>query len=126
MVGGCASQRRAGPQARDRLNRRCRGRRRPHPRGPGWASGVGQHEPMSTALVLAGGGVTGIAWETGVLAGLRDEGVDVVSGVRLVVGTSAGSTVGAQVLGGADLDDLVAAQLADVHHEMPRNLTSPS
>ncbi|MCU1401649.1 MAG: hypothetical protein JWN62_4758, partial [Acidimicrobiales bacterium] len=31
---------------------------------------------MSRALVLGGGGVAGIAWETGVLVGLADEGVD--------------------------------------------------
>mgnify|MGYP006202287807 CR=1 FL=1 len=31
---------------------------------------------MTRALVLGGGGVVGIAWETGVLKGLRDGGVD--------------------------------------------------
>jgi NTE family protein len=62
------------------------------------------------ALVLGGGGVVGIAWETGVIVGLRDGGVDVTN-ADLVVGTSAGSTVGAQVAAGRDLDDLLAAQL---------------
>ena len=46
-----------------------------------------------TALVLGGGGITGIAWEIGVLAGLAEAGVD-LSGADLVVGTSAGSVVG--------------------------------
>ena len=72
--------------------------------------------------MLAGGGVTGIAWELGVLLGLRDEGVDVVGGADVVIGTSAGSTVGAQVLSGAALDELYAAQLADEHHELTPEL----
>ena len=65
---------------------------------------------MQKALVLAGGGVTGIAWETGVLLGFRDEGVDVAAHADLVVGTSAGSTVAAQILSDTDLAELDAAQ----------------
>lgn len=57
------------------------------------------------ALVLGGGGVAGIAWETGVLTGLADGGVD-ASGADLVVGTSAGSTVAAQITSGVSLEDL--------------------
>lgn len=72
---------------------------------------------MTTALVLAGGGVAGIAWETGVLLGLRDVGVDLTS-PDLVVGTSAGSTVGAQVLSGIDLEELFARQVASEHQEL--------
>ena len=63
------------------------------------------------ALVLGGGGITGIAWEIGLLLGLRERGVD-LTGADLVVGTSAGSVVGAQLLGGTDLEELYAAQLA--------------
>lgn len=73
---------------------------------------------MTQALVLAGGGVTGIAWETGVLLGLRDQGIDVVGDVDLVVGTSAGSTVGAQILSGHDLAELYELQLSDAHDEI--------
>jgi NTE family protein len=62
------------------------------------------------ALVLGGGGVVGIAWETGVLVGLREGGIDVTD-ADLVVGTSAGSTVGAQVAAGRNLDELLATQL---------------
>ncbi|MCU1592975.1 MAG: patatin [Frankiales bacterium] len=72
---------------------------------------------MSTALVLAGGGVAGIAWETGVLLGLRDEGVDLTR-PDLLVGTSAGSTVGAQLLSGTDLEELHARQLSPDHQEL--------
>ncbi|WP_029431547.1 patatin-like phospholipase family protein [Blastococcus sp. URHD0036] len=63
-----------------------------------------------TALVLGGGGITGIAWEIGLLAGLAEAGVD-LSGADLVVGTSAGSVVGAQVTSGAGLEELYARQL---------------
>ncbi len=63
------------------------------------------------ALVLGGGGVTGIAWETGVLAGLAEAGVDLGT-ADVVVGTSAGSVVGAQLRGGAALATLYATQLA--------------
>ncbi|WP_067974116.1 patatin-like phospholipase family protein [Nocardiopsis trehalosi] len=78
---------------------------------------------MRTALVLGGGGITGIAWELGLLAGLRGAGLD-LTGADLVVGTSAGSVVGAQATSGADLDDLYARQLRPPRGEaaarMPR------
>ncbi|GAB3349690.1 patatin-like phospholipase family protein [Modestobacter lapidis] len=63
-----------------------------------------------TALVLGGGGITGIAWETGVVAGLADAGVDLTT-ADLVVGTSAGSVVGAQLTTGTPVEDLFAGQL---------------
>jgi NTE family protein len=62
------------------------------------------------ALVLGGGGIAGIAWETGVLAGLAEQGVD-VTGADLVIGTSAGSAVAAQVTSGAPLEGLLARQV---------------
>lgn len=65
-----------------------------------------------TALVLGGGGITGIAWEIGMLVGLAEAGVDLTS-ADLVVGTSAGSVVGAQILSGVSLQDLYAEQLKD-------------
>jgi NTE family protein len=63
-----------------------------------------------TALVLGGGGITGIAWEIGLLAGLAEAGVDLTT-ADLVVGTSAGSVVGAQVTAGADLEAMFGRQL---------------
>jgi NTE family protein len=63
------------------------------------------------ALVLGGGGVTGVAWELGILAGLADAGLDLTD-ADLVVGTSAGSVVAAQVTGGTDLAVLYERQLA--------------
>lgn len=63
-----------------------------------------------TALVLGGGGITGIAWELGILTGLAEAGVDLTD-ADVVVGTSAGSVVGAQVANDVALADLYAAQL---------------
>lgn len=77
---------------------------------------------MTTALVLAGGGVTGIAWEIGVLRALRERGADLVADADVIIGTSAGSTVGAQVATGRDLDDLFEQQLDEVHHEISPRL----
>lgn len=65
---------------------------------------------MATALVLAGGGLTGIAWEIGVLLGLREQGFDIVRDADLIIGTSAGSVVGTQLSQGRDLADLFARQ----------------
>ena len=61
--------------------------------------------------MLGGGGVTGVAWELGILAGLAQQGVD-LSQADLVVGTSAGSVVGAQLTSGVSVGELYAAQLA--------------
>ncbi|MFC8228417.1 patatin-like phospholipase family protein [Streptomyces sp. NPDC057287] len=65
-----------------------------------------------TALVLGAGGVTGTAWESGILHGLAKAGVD-LSTADLIVGTSAGAIVGAQLaFGPAGVDDLYERQLA--------------
>ena len=65
---------------------------------------------MNVGLILGGGGVVGIAWEVGVMAGLREHaGFDPLA-MSLIVGTSAGSVAGAQVALGHDLDELVARQ----------------
>lgn len=65
---------------------------------------------MSDALVLGGGGIAGIAWITGLLAGMADAGGDATA-VDLIVGTSAGATVAAQIGSGEDLDLLFARQV---------------
>lgn len=65
---------------------------------------------MTEALVLGGGGVAGIAWITGLLAGLADAGQDVTQ-ADLIVGTSAGSTVAAQLGSGLSLEELYARQV---------------
>ncbi|MGW4521581.1 patatin-like phospholipase family protein [Amycolatopsis sp. NPDC004378] len=69
------------------------------------------------ALVLGGGGVAGIAWTTGVLTGLAEHGQD-LTGADLLVGTSAGAAVAAQVTSGVPLDELFARQ-ADPARQTP-------
>ncbi len=81
---------------------------------------MGEHG--RTALVLGGGGITGIAWELGILAGLAEEGVDLTD-ADIVVGTSAGSVVGAQVTNGVPLKDLYAAQLEPADAEIGGRLS---
>jgi NTE family protein len=65
---------------------------------------------VTNALVLGGGGVAGVAWMTGLLAGLADVGKDVTD-ADLVVGTSAGSVIAAQLGSGLSLDELYARQV---------------
>ena len=74
------------------------------------------------ALVLGGGGVTGVAWELGILKGLADAGVD-LSAADLVVGTSAGSVVGAQITSGRTLDDFYKTQLEPPDQEIGAKLS---
>jgi NTE family protein len=67
------------------------------------------------ALVLAGGGIAGIAWEVGVLLGIEEQ--QPAAAARLFaadstfVGTSAGSVVASQVAGGVPLRTLFEQQL---------------
>ncbi|MCC9309736.1 patatin-like phospholipase family protein [Kitasatospora sp. RB6PN24] len=66
---------------------------------------------MSTrALVLGGGGIAGIAWLNGIVTGLADRGLDVRQADQ-VIGTSAGSTVGAQLLSGLSYAELFHRQV---------------
>ncbi|WP_435581780.1 patatin-like phospholipase family protein [Amycolatopsis thermoflava] len=65
---------------------------------------------MTRALVLGGGGVAGIAWQTGLLHGLSESGVDVLGADRFI-GTSAGSTVAAQITSGTSLAELFRRQV---------------
>ena len=75
------------------------------------ATGRAGH-PTRRALVLAGGGAAGNAWELGLVAGLSDCGVDVTN-ADLVIGTSAGATVAAQITSGTEVSDLYAAILEE-------------
>ncbi|MEU4473839.1 patatin-like phospholipase family protein [Micromonospora sp. NPDC023888] len=71
--------------------------------------------------VLGGGGVTGIAWEVGVLAGLADEGVTVTP-EAVLIGTSSGAVVGAQIASGTSLGELYERQRQGVAHETSTGL----
>jgi NTE family protein len=61
-------------------------------------------------LVLGGAGSAGNAWEIGVVAGLFDAGMDLTE-ADLIIGTSAGATVAAQITT-APPSELLAAILA--------------
>lgn len=71
--------------------------------------------------MLAGGGLAGIAWETGILQGIADEAPDAALALLdsdVLLGTSAGSTVAAQLGSGTALDALFEAQVAADTHEI--------
>lgn len=73
------------------------------------------------ALVLAGGGLAGIAWETGVLLGIADESpaaARLLLDSDVLVGTSAGSAVAAQISSGTSLDALFDRQIAEQSAEL--------
>ena len=78
---------------------------------------------MSRALVLGGGGPVGIAWESGLVAGLAQAGVDLGT-ADFTMGTSAGSFVGARLALGADrktFADLIVADRIPGDEERPRS-----
>jgi len=75
-------------------------------------------EDSGRALVLGGGGSTGNAWLIGVLTGLAEAGLDVTN-ADSVIGTSAGSTAGAQIAG-ATPAELYAAVLDAPLQQRPR------
>jgi NTE family protein len=70
------------------------------------------------ALVLAGGGLAGIAWETGILRGIADESPKALRESDVLIGTSAGSTVAAQLGSGLGLDALFDRQTAPSSAEL--------
>jgi NTE family protein len=67
---------------------------------------------MTRALVLGGGGPVGIAWESGLVAGLAQAGVDLGT-ADFTMGTSAGSFVGARLALGADRKTFADPIMAD-------------
>ncbi len=76
---------------------------------------------VKRGLVLGGGGVAGIAWELGVIRGVADVLPELARALReadVVVGTSAGSAVAAQITSDAGLATLYAAQLSKESKEI--------
>ncbi|GGQ52588.1 patatin-like phospholipase family protein [Kitasatospora griseola] len=71
-------------------------------------------------LVLGGGGLAGIAWETGLLHGLAEAGLDLPGTADHILGTSAGATVGGQLASGLPLAELHLRQTdpARQNHEI--------
>jgi NTE family protein len=74
------------------------------------------------ALVLGGGGVAGIAWTTGLLFGLSEQGVH-LRDAELIVGTSAGAAVAAQLGSSLSLEELFQRQ---VHPALQTREITPS
>ncbi|QHC59147.1 patatin-like phospholipase family protein [Rathayibacter sp. VKM Ac-2760] len=77
---------------------------------------------MPGALVLAGGGLAGIAWELGIVRGLSDASP---AAARLLldpsttlIGTSAGSAVASQLSTSVGLDEAYASQLREESSEI--------
>lgn len=75
---------------------------------------------MSRALVLGGGGPVGIAWECGLISGLAQGGVDLAA-ADFILGTSAGSFVGARLAMG----DAAAALAEPILAEAARAEAAP-
>ncbi len=72
-------------------------------------------------LVLAGGGLAGIAWEIGILRGIEDESAETARTLLdsdAIVGTSAGSAVAAQLGSGLSLDELYERQIKGMSKEI--------
>jgi NTE family protein len=67
----------------------------------------------SRALVLGGGGLAGIAWELALLIELTERGLFEAADADLVIGTSAGSVIGAVLTTGLDLRELLESQIDD-------------
>jgi NTE family protein len=90
-----------------------------HIRAPDGIVPMTRHGPaggtaVTRALVLGGGGVAGISWEIGILRGVADVRpalLPLLISADLIVGTSAGAAVAAQITSGVELDRLYAAQL---------------
>ncbi|HET6531483.1 MAG TPA: patatin-like phospholipase family protein, partial [Actinoplanes sp.] len=79
--------------------------------------------PDGSAVVLGGGGVTGVAWEIGLMYGLAELDVD-LSTADLYVGTSAGSVVAAQITSGTPLRELFDREVADTSGDRNAAITS--
>lgn len=75
--------------------------------------------------MLAGGGLAGIAWETGILRGIEDASAETARTLLesdVLLGTSAGSAVAAQLSCGLNLDDLYKRQIKGVSKEINPNV----
>lgn len=66
---------------------------------------------LNRALILGGGGPVGEAWESGVIAGLTEKGID-LSRADLIIGTSAGAIVGARLASRMPPSEFINAALA--------------
>lgn len=77
------------------------------------------------ALVLGGGGPVGIAWESGLISGFAQRGVD-LAGADFILGTSAGAFVGARLAMGAEAGGLVNPILRETPRAVPEAEARPA
>jgi hypothetical protein len=82
----------------------------PSPDRPGWSLVDVEDSHGRARAGSCGGGVTGVAWEIGLIAGLARLGID-LAGADVIIGT-AGSVVGADIACGQELEALYQAPLA--------------
>lgn len=85
---------------------------------------------MKRALILGGGGVVGVGWHSGLIAGLNERGID-LGLADIIVGTSAGSYVGTKLAAGHLFEpefkpSPMAIEADRVLVEMDRNLDMAS
>jgi NTE family protein len=76
------------------------------------------------ALILGGGGPVGEAWESGVIAGLMEKGVDFAA-IDRIIGTSAGAIVGARLAGRMSPSELTTAALTRFEGPSPKSPDIP-
>ena len=76
------------------------------------------------ALVLGGGGPVGIAWESGLAAGLAANGVEAAR-ADFILGTSAGSFVGAGLASGRSPEALLKSQVEQGERDKSARETRP-
>lgn len=76
----------------------------------------------STALVLGNGGIVGIGWQIGMITGLVEAGIE-LRAADLVIGTSAGAVVGAQIRSNLSTEELYKRQLGPLNSEIPNRLS---
>lgn len=77
------------------------------------------------ALVLGGGGLVGHAWHLGVLAGLADATGWDAGGADLIIGTSAGAVVGAELRAGLHPFELLRPGGGAAPVQVPRPVLGP-
>jgi NTE family protein len=87
------------------------------PSGPGQPERKPAASHASRSIVLGGGGLTGIAWEVGLLKGLADGGAD-LGAADTIFGTSAGAFAGAYLASGR-LDEFFGRQFSPDVVEIP-------
>ena len=81
----------------------------------------------SKALVLGGGGGTGVAWEIGIVYGLKQAGIE-LDAADGIIGTSAGAMVGAQIRQRKNFVQLWQAQvqIAEAGGNNPVRIADPA